>query len=68
MKFIYGIVTGGAEILVRNIFEIPQELEVLEAGGEEGGVGERVEVVVSHGDRVRREGGGLLNDRPELLT
>lgn len=47
-EFIYGIVVGGAALLVRNILGVSRELEALETGGEEGRMGPRVEVVVSH--------------------
>jgi len=47
-EFIYDTWIVGAIILVWNILKIPGELEVLEAGGEEGGVRPRIEVVVGH--------------------
>ena len=46
MEFIYDIRVVGAAVLVWNNF---LELEVLKAGGEEGRMGRRVEVVVGHG-------------------
>jgi len=46
---------------------ISRELEVLKAGGEEGGMGPRVEVVVGHGaGEVRGPVGKILNARPGL--
>lgn len=48
MEFIYDILVVGAVALVRNVLKIPRELEVLKAGGEEGRMRPRVEVVVGH--------------------
>ena len=49
-EFICDILVVGAVLLVWNdIFGISRELEVLKAGGEEGRMRSRVEVVVGHG-------------------